>query len=197
MKRFYMVLVAAIAISTITASPGNWEELFNFSQEKGGSNINLSNALEVMEMETVCAYEDMSYNYGFRGDFYRRELFYDLQGDYLEENLDDTVSIMFRNGHKATADAEWPEHSELSRYLPIPNKDNAIIDYAVYDDKTLLITFSVIDKEYAKEYVSELEKLFPVVLEKDNENLFYAGKNAEGITVAFSEDKKAIILDIS
>jgi hypothetical protein len=196
MKRIYAALIVLLAMGMVYSSPIDWDTMFDFSGRKGESNLNLSNAVEVMTMETACAYDDMAHAYGFRPAYYQRELFYDIAGDFIEEKFDDTLSILYRNGHRAEAYSKWPDQSSLAAYLPYPDFGQVIFDHAIYDEESLVIEFAAMNSGYVEAYVAELKKLFPEAIESQGQaNMFYAGKNSDGIMAAFSLERMAILVE--
>lgn len=188
------ILIILALQSSLFASSYDWGDTFDYSGRNGDSALVLKDAMEVMTMETACAYDDMAHAYGFRADFYKRELFFDLVGDTVTEEFDGTLSILYRNGHKAKAEVIWPIMTALGRMVPIPNRDYAVVQYSVYDADTLQVGFSVFDKEYAKEYIALLKEIFPIVEFEDGES--YKAMSADGKRVSFSLEHSALLLEI-
>lgn len=195
MGRVFSIILILLALqSSLFASSYDWGNTFDYSGRNGNSELVLSDAMEVMTMETACAYDDMAHAYGFRPDFHKRELFFDLAGDIITEEFDGTLSILYRNGHRAKAETIWPVMTVLSRMVPVPNKDHVVVQYSVYDADTLQIGFSLFKKEYAKEYIALLKEYFPIVVFEDSTS--YKGKSADGKTVSFSLEHSALLLEI-
>ena len=194
-KAILSFIAAALFFPLFASDVYSWGSQLDFSQVKGGSDLNVANAIEVMSMETACAFDDMAHAYGFRPSFHRRELFYDLAGDFLEENGDGTISIIYRNGHRAEADLKWPLKSTLVSYLPLPDNAKAKVEYTVYDDSALVIGFAMLDKDYAAEYAAILEKLFALDIVRYLNPLYFSGRNGDGMRVHLSLEDRLLVLE--
>lgn len=193
MRKCVLALLSLLALTGLGAKAEEID-VFSYSERKGGSSLNLLNAMEVMTMETVCSFDDMAHAYGFRPAFYQRELFFDLEGDTVEEELDGSLSILYRNGHRAKAETRWPKNTELAASLPEPDEDYAVVAYSVYDDETLQIEFSVLDVSYASEYREKLREFYPNPL-VDSEDLYVALSDT-GRRVSFSLERKVLLLEL-
>ena len=175
----------------------SWGDTFDFSRKIGNSSLNLYNAMDIMGINTPCAFETSASDVGFAASFADR-IIENLGGkENVTEGKDGIYDIVYRNGEKAKAEKRWPKASALSSVVPEITADMGKIAYSVYNDHYLVVALDKMDEEKAREYVALLKKLFPNAMEGTWNDLMYRGSDSQGHTVSFSYSILALALEKS
>ena len=173
-----------------------WADTFEYAKRKGGSTLNLAEAMDVMTITTPCAFETVALDYGLNPSFYHSQIVNDDGGDVVVQNPDKSFSITFANGKKVSAAVKWPADAKLAGYLTAPDSKGAKVAYAVYDDSSLMIAFSYLDASYAKTIVESLKSVFgDVVAEDYGIAPYFKGRSSDGNTVSFSTAKAMLLVE--